>query len=38
MEELKPKTVVEWLNTVNYGNDGLYIPSEFALNFINFIN
>ena len=37
MEELKPKTVVEWLNTVNYGNDDLYIPSEFALNFINFI-
>ncbi|MCK5914945.1 MAG: hypothetical protein KAG92_02305, partial [Deltaproteobacteria bacterium] len=31
------KTVVEWLNTVNYGEDLSYLPGEFALEFINFI-
>lgn len=31
------KTVIEWLNTVNYGDDSFYKPSEFALEFINFI-
>jgi predicted phage terminase large subunit-like protein len=31
------KTVVEWLNTVSYGDDIHYIPSSFALEFVNFI-
>lgn len=31
------KTVVEWLNTIDYEDDLLYIPSEFALEFVNFI-
>jgi len=31
------KTVVEWLNEVNYSSDLGYIPNEFALEFINFI-
>lgn len=31
------KTVVEWLNTVEYGDDPNYVPSLFALEFINFI-
>ena len=31
------KTVVEWLNTVNYNEQTGYVPSEFALEFINFI-
>lgn len=38
-EELKKKTVDDWLDTVDYGylNDGHYVPSRFALNFMNFI-
>ena len=31
------KTVEEWLNDIDYGKDTGYIPSEFALGFINFI-
>jgi predicted phage terminase large subunit-like protein len=31
------KTVVEWLNSVDYSDDFLYVPSDFALEFINFI-
>jgi phage terminase large subunit-like protein len=31
------KTVIDWLNTVDYGEDLHYIPSSFALEFINFI-
>ena len=33
------KTLDEWLNEVDYGdlNDGSYVPSEFALIFMNFI-
>jgi phage terminase large subunit-like protein len=31
------RTVEEWLNTVDYGNDDGYVPSEFALQFVNFI-
>lgn len=36
---LKPpkRTVVEWLNTVNYDIDPSYIPSDFALEFVTFI-
>ena len=36
---LVKQTVDEWLNQVDYGalNDGHYMPSEFALNFMNFI-
>lgn len=31
------RTVEDWLNTVDYGNDADYVPSKFALKFINFI-
>ena len=31
------QTVEEWLNSVNYGSDVDYIPSAFALEFVNFI-
>ena len=31
------KSVVEWLNTVVYGDDSEYVPSSFALEFITFI-
>ncbi len=31
------KTVVEYLNTIDYGDGGDYIPSDFALEFVNFI-
>lgn len=31
------KTVEEWLNEIDYSNDIDYVPTEFALNFINFI-
>lgn len=38
MSNLYPKkTVVEWLNEVDYGYDVGYIPDEFALEFVNFI-
>ena len=33
----KAKTVEEWLNGVDYGSDQFYVPSEFALEFVNFI-
>lgn len=32
------KTVIEWLNDVSYSDDAKYIPTTFALKFINFIN
>jgi phage terminase large subunit-like protein len=31
------KTVIEWLNSVDYTEDLCYIPSAFALEFVNFI-
>lgn len=31
------KTVVEWLNDVNYSTDVGYVPSDFSLEFVNFI-
>ena len=31
------KSVEEWLNTVEYGTDSTYVPSDFALEFVNFI-
>lgn len=31
------KTVEDWLNQVNYADDANYIPTEFALEFVNFI-
>ena len=31
------KTVIEWLNSVDYAEDLCYIPSAFALEFVNFI-
>lgn len=33
----KAKTVEEYLNTVSYDEDGEYVPSDFALEFVNFI-
>lgn len=36
-EVTKPKTVEQYLNEVSYLNDHLYIPSDFALKFVNFI-
>lgn len=33
----KAKTVVQLLNEVDYGDDPFYVPSEFALGFLNFI-
>lgn len=33
----KPKTVEEYLNSTNYNIDPHYVPSEFALLFVNFI-
>ena len=33
----KQKSVEDWLNEVSYGEDLSYVPSEFALEFINFI-
>jgi predicted phage terminase large subunit-like protein len=35
--DLVKKTVVEWLNQINYGNNLNYIPEEFALEFVTFI-
>ena len=35
--EDKAKTVEELINTVNYSQDEFYVPSEFALEFVNFI-
>ena len=31
------KTVEDYLNEVSYADDANYIPSEFALKFVNFI-
>lgn len=31
------QTVIEWLNSVDYDDDLYYIPSSFALEFVNFI-
>ena len=31
------QTVDEWLNMVDYTEDPSYVPSEFALEFVNFI-
>lgn len=33
----EPKTVPEWLDTVDYSVDPNYVPSDFALDFVNFI-
>lgn len=35
--KIEKKTVEEWLNTISYENDPDYVPSDFALEFINFI-
>lgn len=37
MDSLKPLTVVEYLNTTDYGDDPNYVPSDFALKFVTFI-
>ena len=34
---LDSRTVPEWLDSVDYSNDPDYVPSDFALDFINFI-
>ena len=34
---LEVKTVEEWLNSVSYAEDPNYVPSQFALAFVNFI-
>lgn len=35
--DLKAKSVSDYLNEVSYGQDNLYVPSKFALDFVNFI-
>ncbi len=37
MSKTSPKKVVEYLAEVSYGNDKLYVPSEFAVEFVTFI-
>ncbi len=37
MAKLVKKTVIDWLKDVDYNDDPKYVPSEFALEFINFI-
>lgn len=37
MDEITKKEVDDWLNDVTYSKDGEYIPSDFALGFVNFI-
>jgi len=37
IEKPPKKTVVEWLNSVDYSVDPTYVPSAFALEFVNFI-
>jgi predicted phage terminase large subunit-like protein len=37
MSKLVKKTVEEWLNGIDYGEDPTYIPSDFALKFVTFI-
>ena len=34
---LDKKGVEDWLKEVNYGDDPDYMPSDFALEFVNFI-
>lgn len=34
---IEAKTVEQWLNEVLYSNDVNYVPSKFAMEFINFI-
>ena len=34
---IETKTVDEWLNSVSYEKDPNYIPSKFAMEFVNFI-
>ena len=36
-EMITPRGVDDWLNNVNYSDDPYYVPSDFALEFINFI-
>ena len=36
-ENLNTKTVSDWLNEVDYSIDPNYVPSDFALEFVNFI-
>lgn len=36
-EQVKPLKVEDYLRTVKYDDDGSYVPSDFALNFVNFI-
>ena len=37
MDKPEKKSIVEWLNNVDYSNDDQYVPSQFALEFVNFI-
>lgn len=37
MSSPEKKTVVEWINSVNYAEDPDYVPSSFALEFVTFI-
>ena len=37
MSEYTKQTVIEWLNSVDYGDDDFYVPDDFALEFVNFI-
>jgi phage terminase large subunit-like protein len=37
VKKLLPKTVVEHLNVISYQNDPTYVPTPFALKFVNFI-
>ncbi len=37
MSSPEKKSVVEWINGVNYSEDPTYVPSNFALKFITFI-
>ena len=34
---IETKTVDEWLNSVSYEKDPNYVPSKFAMEFVNFI-
>lgn len=37
MSELVKKSVEDWLNNIDYSDNDTYVPSEFALEFVNFI-
>lgn len=37
IESVSPMTVEEYLNGTDYSNDPYYVPSDFALEFVNFI-